>query len=249
MHGDPFARRGEANGRPDLRFGDVLRRQRAADRRARLHWRGNRARRSPLPATRRRHHGRPDPALYSRPPPPLLHAALLDSAIPTVRRWNEPPRSGVHSVAPAGDLEASVRLALLLLVGIGLSGCAGGSVISHSYYTSAYSPDHVQLAAASGTAIATIRNNPFPQDSGNAGVLAAMQGRNVGPRMYFSQTARPDDKYGYRVILDFGRPGSSFVYQCQGESTTPATASSSGSIDVTATFCSDRLLTDASGTV
>lgn len=143
-----------------------------------------------------------------------------------------------------------MRLALLLLVGIGLSGCAGGSVISHSYYTSAYSPDHVQLAAASGTAIATIRNNPFPQDSGNAGVLAAMQGRNVGPRMYFSQTARPDDKYGYRVILDFGRPGSSFVYQCQGESTTPATASSSGSIDVTATFCiGDRLLTDASGTV
>jgi hypothetical protein len=150
----------------------------------------------------------------------------------------------------ASTKEASVRLAVLLLVGFGLTACTGGSIVSHSYYTSAYSPDHVQLAAASGTAIATIRNNPFPQDGGNVGVLAAMQGRNVGPRMYFSQTQRPDEKYGYRVILDFRPPGPSSAYQCQGESTAPASASRSGPIDVTATFCvGDRLLTDASGSV
>jgi hypothetical protein len=143
-----------------------------------------------------------------------------------------------------------VHLRVLLIAATGLSGCAGASVVSHGYYSSAYSPDHVQLAAASGTALATIRNNPFPADRDNAGVLAAMQGRNVGPRMYFSQTARPDDKYGYRVILDFVRPGPGTVYQCQRESTPPANSPPAGLIDVTATFCvGDRLLTDAAGTI
>jgi hypothetical protein len=146
--------------------------------------------------------------------------------------------------------EKSVRSIALLLAGLGLYACTGASVISHSYYNSAYSPDHVQLAAASGTAVAAIRNNPFAADRDNAGVVAAMQGRNFGPRLYFSQTPRPDDKYGYKVILDFRPPGPSSAYQCQGESTPPTSAPPSGQIDVTATFCvGDRLLTDAAGTV
>ena len=143
-----------------------------------------------------------------------------------------------------------MHLRVLLIAATGLSGCAGASVVSHGYYSSAYSPDHVQLAAASGTALATIRNNPFPADRDNAGVLAAMQGRNVGPRMYFSQTARPDDKFGYRVILDFARPGPSMAYQCQSESTPPVNSPPAAPIEVTATFCiGDRLLTDAAGTI
>jgi hypothetical protein len=162
----------------------------------------------------------------------------------------EPPRSGFVPSSRPIIAEERVRALALLLAGLTLSGCAGASVISHNYYSSAYSPDHVQLAAASGTAIAAIRNNPFPGDHGNAGVLAAMQGRNLGPRMYFSQTPRPDDKYGYKVILDFGPPGPNSAYQCQGESTPPANSPPAGPIDVTATFCvGDRLLTDASGTV
>jgi hypothetical protein len=157
---------------------------------------------------------------------------------------------GSYRCGSPTTLEESVRSVALLLAGLSLCGCAGASVISHSYYSSAYTPDHVRLAAASGTAIAAIRNNPFPQDSGNAGVLAAMQGRNFGPRMYFSQTPRPGDKYGYKVILDFRPPGPSAAYQCQGESTPAATSPSPGPIDVTATFCvGDRLLTDAAGTV
>jgi hypothetical protein len=143
-----------------------------------------------------------------------------------------------------------VRSVAPLLAGLSLCGCAGASVVSHSYYNSAYSPDHVQLAAASGTATAVIRNNPFPADRDNAGVIAAMQGRNFGPRLYFGPTARPDDKYGYRVILDFGAPGPHGAYQCVGEATAPLSAPQPGPIDVTATFCvGDRLLTDAAGTV
>lgn len=143
-----------------------------------------------------------------------------------------------------------MRLSVSLLAGLTLSGCAGSSVISHSYYNSAYSPDQVQLAAARGTALAVIRNNPFPADRDNAGVVAAMQRRNLGPRLSFSQTPRPDDKYGYKVILDFRPPGPDTGYQCLAGPSPAASAPPSGRIDVTGTFCvGDRLLTDAAGSV
>ena len=143
-----------------------------------------------------------------------------------------------------------MRSVAVLLVGLGLGGCAGMSVISHNYYNSAYEPGHVMLAAANPPSLAVIRNNPFPADRENAGVLAAMQGRNFGPRLYFSQTPRPDDRYGYKVILDFGPPGPKSAYQCEGGPTPPVAAAPSGPIDVTATFCvGDLLLTDAAGTV
>src|SRR5688572_8688061 len=71
--------------------------------------------------------------------------------------------------------ESAMRPMFLLAAGLGLSACADVSIVHHSYYDSAYTPDHVQLAAASGTALAVIRNDPFPGDRDNAGVLAAMQ--------------------------------------------------------------------------
>ncbi len=142
-----------------------------------------------------------------------------------------------------------MRPMVLLAAGLGLSACADASIVHHSYYNSAYTPDHVQLAAASGTALAVIRNDPFPADRDNAGVLAAMQGRNFGPRMYFSQTARSDDLYGYKVIMDFGS-GYGANYQCQAGPTPPAASRPSGPIVVSATFCvGDRLLTDAVGSI
>lgn len=141
---------------------------------------------------------------------------------------------------------------------LALAACADTSTIHHSYYNSAYAPSHVMLASASSPALAVIRNNPFPQDRNNEGVLAAMQGRNFGPRIYFSQTPRADDKYGYKVILNFGSdsPGSSYSslsgasYQCQAEATPPSSTQRHGEIAVSATFCvDDRLLTDASGSI
>jgi hypothetical protein len=144
-----------------------------------------------------------------------------------------------------------MRTAVLLGAGLGLCGCADTSVVYHSYYNSAYTPSHVQLAASSGTSVAVIRNDPFPADRDNAGVLAAMQGRTFGwPRMYFSQTPRPDDKYGYKVILDFGSSGYSATYQCKAEPTAPSSVRREGPIAVSAAFCiGDRLLTDAAGSI
>jgi hypothetical protein len=143
-----------------------------------------------------------------------------------------------------------MRPMISLAAGLSLCACADSSIVHHSYYNSAYTPDHVQLAAASGTAIAVIRNDPFPTDRDNAGVLAAMQGRNFGPRMYFSQAPRPDDLYGYKVIMDFGPPSYGAGYQCQAQPTAPSAAPRTGPITVSATFCvGDRLLTDATGSI
>jgi hypothetical protein len=162
-----------------------------------------------------------------------------------------------------------MRAPIILALGAALCGCADGSVVSHNYYNSAYEPGHIALAAANNPSLAVIRGDPFPQDSNGEGVLAAMQGRNLGPRMYFSQTPRPDDKYGYKVILNFGGAAApeagyasgypagygtgygNYSYQCQAGPTPAATkAPVGGEISVDAVFCVGNLmLTDASGSI
>ena len=56
-----------------------------------------------------------------------------------------------------------MRPMVLLAAGLALCACADTSIVHHSYYNSAYTPDHVQLASASGTALAVIRNDPSPR--------------------------------------------------------------------------------------
>lgn len=143
-----------------------------------------------------------------------------------------------------------MRAVALVAIGFGLSACTGASIVYNSYYSSAYTPSHVDLAAASGPSLAVIRNDPFPDDSENAGVLAAMQGRNFGQKMYFSQTPRPDDKYGYKVVMSFGADSYSYAGQCEVPPAPASPTPPAGEIAVTAAFCvGDRLLTDASGSI
>jgi hypothetical protein len=182
-------------------------------------------------------------------------------------------RAGFLRLCRAGDSyeEVAMRAPIILALSAALCGCTDSSIVHHNYYNSAYEPGHVMLAAANGPSLAVIRNDPFPQDRNGEGVLAAMQGRNLGPRMYFSQTPRPDDKYGYKVILDFaGRGGDAGYgssgyggialtygasYQCQASpapasAAPPAAAPPSGDIVVSAAFCvGNLLLTDASASI
>jgi hypothetical protein len=138
---------------------------------------------------------------------------------------------------------------ICVAMGLGLGGCADTSIVHYSYYNSAYTPGHVDLAAASGQSLAVIRNNPFPEDADNRGVVAAMQARNFGPKMYFAQVERPDDRYGYKVILDFGGARGGYD-QCKTAPAPPAKTPTNGPISVLATFCvGDTLLTDALGSI
>lgn len=138
----------------------------------------------------------------------------------------------------------------ILVLATFTAGCTGASTIHTSYYESGYTPGHVQLAAASGDVLAVIRDNPFPADRDNAGVVAAMQARNIGPKMHFSQVERPDDRYGYKVVLDFGGRGYGSGGICRADPTPPASHPPAGRIWVTGAFCvGDTLLTDAYGSV
>jgi hypothetical protein len=142
-----------------------------------------------------------------------------------------------------------MRIALLAAA-LALGACADASTVHTSYYNSGYTPGHVQLAAASGPSLAVIRNDPFPTDRNSEGVLAAMQARNFGPKMYFTQTPRPDDRYGYKVVMNFGPSIYGSGYSCAYEPTPPASTPPSGPINVSAAFCvGDILLTDAAGSV
>ena len=147
------------------------------------------------------------------------------------------------------ELLGKGRRALSLFLALGLQACANTAVVHYSYYNSAYTPGHVDLAASIGHSLAVIRDNPFPQDPDNRGVVAAMQGRNMGPRMYFAQVERPDDRYGYKVILDFGgsRGGAD---ECTRPATPAAKTPPQGEIAVFASFCvGNVLLTDALGSI
>lgn len=132
---------------------------------------------------------------------------------------------------------------------LALAGCAGVSTVTHFYYNSAYTPAHVALAAANNPAQAVIRGNPFANDVNNQGVIAAMQGRNWGPKIFFSPTPRPDDIYGYKMVMAFNGIGPNSYALCNAP---PAPPQPSGNdrIDAAIAFCvGDVLLTDASGHV
>jgi hypothetical protein len=129
-----------------------------------------------------------------------------------------------------------------------LAAC-GSPTVYGVYYSSGYSPTHPQLAAADGIALAVIRANPFTEDRDNAAILADMQGRNPGYKLYFAQTSRPEARYDYKVILTFGSQGMSVVNPCLDTGPLPP-APRTGRIDVRADFCvGSSFLSETRGSV
>ncbi len=152
-------------------------------------------------------------------------------------------------MSQSGPLPNALRKRIGLALAVAVGGCAGPTVYNN-YYASLYEPAQVRFAAAVGPTLAVIRDNPFPSDAGNQGVLAAMQGQTFAARMVFSQTARPDDRYGYKVVLNFGSSLYGTSGQCQAPPTPPARTPPAGRIAASAAFCiGDQLLSDAHGAV
>jgi hypothetical protein len=143
----------------------------------------------------------------------------------------------------------TVLLGVLPAAALAAGACAGPTVYS-SYYASLYEPAQVRFAAAVGPTLAVIRENPFPSDADNQGVLAAMQGQTFAARLFFSQTPRADDRYGYKVVLNFGSSLYGTSGQCELQPTPPARTPPAGRITASAAFCiGDALLSDAHGSV
>ena len=133
---------------------------------------------------------------------------------------------------------------------LAVAACASGSTVYTSHHASLYEPAQVRFAAASGPVLAVIRDNPFPWDAGNRGVVAAMQGQTFAAKLHFNQVARPDDRYGYKVVLSFGTSLYGTPGECAAPPTPPATKPPPDRIIASATFClGDALLSDAYGAV
>ena len=142
------------------------------------------------------------------------------------------------------------RTSSLAIAAAAAATACGGPTVYTSYYASLYEPAQVRFAASVGPTLAVIRDNPFPSDSGNERVLAAMQGQTFAAKLAFTQTARADDRYGYKVVLNFGPSlyGSEAV--CSVPPTPPARTPPTGRIAATAAFCvGDRLMSDSQGAV
>lgn len=125
------------------------------------------------------------------------------------------------------------------------AGVARAAIVYSNYYDSSYSPSQVQLASASGDTQAVIIGQPFANDPGNAGVVAAMQAQNPGPKLHFAQLPQPGDKYGYKVVMAFGGAAGGYGTLCS----VPAGAygRAGDPTQVSAAFCvGDRELSYAS---
>jgi hypothetical protein len=136
----------------------------------------------------------------------------------------------------------------LIAVGtiLALAGCADTPTVYGLYRNTPYYPAAVAFAAGAGDTLAVIRNNPFPTDRDNSGVLAAMQGQNLGPRLHYTQTPRPNDTYGYRVVVAFGTPSTGVRDLCRNSEAAFGTAPD-GRMAATAAFCLGRsMLTEVS---
>jgi hypothetical protein len=130
------------------------------------------------------------------------------------------------------------------------AGACAGPTVYNSYYASLYEPAQVRFAASVGPTLAVIRDNPFPSDAGNERVLSAMQGQTFAARLVFSQAARPDDRYGYKVVLNFGPSLYGTQGACGLPPTPPARTPPPGRIAASAAFCvGDHLMSDAQGAV
>jgi hypothetical protein len=137
---------------------------------------------------------------------------------------------------------------LVLASSLVLAGC-GGPQVYGMYYNSGYTPDHPMLAASDGPALAIIRANPFPDDRDNEKVLAAMQARNPGPKVFFRQTSRVEARYDYRVIMTFASSGVGVTNPCLDTQPLPA-AGRAPRTELRADFCiGNSWLSESRGTV
>ncbi len=124
----------------------------------------------------------------------------------------------------------------LALAGTALPAACGGPQVYGTYYNSGYSPTHPMLAASDGEALAIIRANPFPDDRDNPQVLATMQGRNPGYRLYFRQTSRVEARYDDKVIVSFNNSGVGVSNPCLDTAPLPP-APRGERVDFKADFC------------
>lgn len=129
--------------------------------------------------------------------------------------------------------------AAALIAAAGLLAACEGSVATESYGYRADVPGQEQYASTLGPTPVAVYNSPYAA----ADVIAAMQGRNPGPKLTF--IAAQESGATYRVVMVFGESSAAPSTYCEATAVA-ASPSPSGRLTVTAAFCSGKgIVSDA----
>lgn len=127
---------------------------------------------------------------------------------------------------------------------IGLLSATGAGSATAAVVSQVYSPfgryDDMLYAASLGPIPVFVRGNPFAGDSGNQGVIVALQRHTRLSNLKYVAAASPDSP-GYHVVLAFGGfvPG---VNYCAGRADFPLASSAASGTQVAAIYCLGRQL-------
>lgn len=144
-----------------------------------------------------------------------------------------------HSSKPARNLLPAVAL-------IALTGCTGGVIVTGQKNISAsYEPSELYVVATGGNQLRTVVvGSPFgqPQAEFDAAVLAALEGRNIGPTLNLSTDPTQEDPRQRRVVLAFNLArGADGDDLCARTDNLPLDPPSTDTLSVTGAYCADDL--------
>lgn len=129
-----------------------------------------------------------------------------------------------------------------------LAACTSGDITYGAYYDSLYRPGEVALAAYQGEVPVRVLGNAFAVEEGHfrEAVIAAMQEKNAGPKLHFTEAEPPERIYDYRVTVAFGAAGLGYNDLCRAALAPPPAAADG--VRARAAFCiGTRLISEISG--
>lgn len=146
----------------------------------------------------------------------------------------------------SASMKTSTRSLLPVLGLVTLAGCAGAVTVTGQRNISAsYEPSELYVVATGSNQLRTvIVGNPFgqPQAEFDAAVLAALEGRNIGPTLNLSTNPTQEDPRQRRVVLAFNLSrGADGDDLCARTDEVPIDPPSADTLSVTGAYCADEL--------
>lgn len=140
---------------------------------------------------------------------------------------------------------SSVRRILSLTVvtaGLTLTGCGDGPYTYWQESVTSYGDPNITLrAAASGTNLTVIRQNPFASDRSDDAVFGALQSTYHGRNYKFSRGTAPADWNGHTLMLTFADGTLGNSNPCR-SADVPLLRSPSGRTAIVADYCLGPIL-------
>ena len=133
----------------------------------------------------------------------------------------------------------TLRLASVLSLAVLAACVSDGVTTTHVWYDSVYSPSQFSYGAGGRDLRVVIRGNPTSaaQEAFEQAVVAAMQGKNWGPRTNFTTQPSESARKNYRVVMVFGGDRFAGGYVLCADPDGVDLASADGRVRLQAAFC------------